>query len=70
MRDHSALSEELKWQISKTYKSNTKKWVNDINDLIIHNKIDLIYPSNSMIIDALVREKDKIQAKILLPNNK
>jgi len=47
-----------------------KKWVDELNDLIIKNKIDLIYPSNSLIIDALSKEKDKIKAEILLANNR
>jgi len=47
-----------------------KKWVGDLNDLILKNKIDLIYPSNSLIIDALVQEKKNIKAEILLSNDR
>ena len=54
MSNHSALSEELKWQISKTYKSNTKKWVNDMKEKQIEilekradfDKIHKIVPIN------------------------
>lgn len=42
-------------------------WVDDLNKVIEKNKIDIVYPANSLIIDALSAQKNNIKAKILLP---
>lgn len=42
-------------------------WVDKLNRIVSINNIDIIYPANSFIIDALYRNKQFIQCDILLP---
>lgn len=42
-------------------------WIEELNKVITKNKIDLIYPANSVIIDHLSANKEKINTDILLP---
>lgn len=44
-----------------------EKWIDDINEIVKKNKIDLIYPANSIIIDYLSANREKINCDILLP---
>lgn len=44
-------------------------WVDVLNKLVAENKIDIIYPANSLVIDALYRSKNEINCKILLPRD-
>lgn len=44
-----------------------ENWISDLNKTIEQNKIDLIYPANSLIIDHLSQNADKIKTEILLP---
>lgn len=47
----------------------TDGWINDINEVVSKNKIDLIFPANSMVIDYLVENRTKINAPVLLPDS-
>lgn len=47
-----------------------RNWVVKLNDVIVENNIDLIFPSNSLIIDALSENKKYITCDILLPDEK
>ena len=47
----------------------TEGWIQDLNKIIIENKIDIVYPANSLIIDHLSLNRDLISAPILLPNH-
>ena len=47
-----------------------KNWVVKLNDVIRENNVDLIFPSNSFIIDALSENKEHITCDILLPDEK
>lgn len=44
-------------------------WVDVLNKIVAENKIDIIYPANSLVIDALYRSKNEINCKILLPSD-
>jgi len=44
-------------------------WIADLNKVIKKNNIDLIYPANSLVIDYLSINKNKINTEILLPEN-
>jgi carbamoyl-phosphate synthase large subunit len=43
-------------------------WIDDLNEVIKKNKIDIIYPANSIVIDHLSSNRNKISAKVLLPS--
>lgn len=42
-------------------------WIDDLNRVIERRAIDLIYPANSFIIDALNAKRGEIKAPVLLP---
>lgn len=44
-------------------------WVDDLNAVIEKCNIDIIYPANSFVIDALYLQKEKINAPVLLPSD-
>ena len=44
-------------------------WIDDLNDVIKKHDIDIVYPANSFVIDALYAQKSKINAPILLPKD-
>ncbi len=44
-------------------------WVDDLNDIIKKNNIDVVYPANSFVIDALYAQRFNICAPVLLPND-
>lgn len=44
-------------------------WVDSINRIIDELEIDYVYPANSIVIDALVSERDKIHCKLALPDS-
>lgn len=44
-------------------------WVPELNEIIKRNKIDLIFPANSVVIDALAKYKNNILCDILLPSD-
>ena len=46
----------------------TDEWLDDLNKAVEKYRIDLIYPANSLVIDALSRNRDKIKTDILLPD--
>ncbi|MBQ7285419.1 MAG: carbamoylphosphate synthase large subunit short form, partial [Alphaproteobacteria bacterium] len=45
-------------------------WVDDLNKIIKKHNIDIIYPANSFVIDALYNKKNEINVPILLPSDK
>lgn len=44
-------------------------WIDDLNKIIKKHHIDIIYPANSFVIDALYSKKSEIDAPILLPSD-
>lgn len=44
-------------------------WIEELNKIVAENKIDIIYPANSFIIDALYRNKQSVNCDILLPRD-
>lgn len=44
-------------------------WKDELNKIVEENNIDIIYPANSFIIDALYRNKQSIHCDILLPKD-
>lgn len=42
-------------------------WQSDLNEIINKEKIDLIFPANSIVIDALSSNRSQINAEIILP---
>lgn len=44
-------------------------WIDDLNKIIEDNDIDIVYPANSIIIDYLSPNRDKINADVLLPEH-
>jgi len=47
---------------------NSDGWIDDLNKAIEKDNIDLVYPANSLVIDALNDNRDRINADILLPS--
>ncbi|MGU5653747.1 ATP-grasp domain-containing protein [Aeromonas allosaccharophila] len=47
---------------------NEDGWVNDLNSAIDKHSIDIVYPANSLVIDALNDNRKNIRADILLPS--
>lgn len=47
---------------------NEDGWINDLNSAIEKNNIDIVYPANSLVIDALNDNRENIRADILLPS--
>ena len=47
----------------------TGDWITELNKAISKNNIDLVYPANSIIIDSLSENRDRINADILLPDH-
>lgn len=45
----------------------SKKWVNELNDIIIREKIDYVYPAYDDVIVALANNQKKIKTKIVIP---
>ena len=43
--------------------------IDELNDLIIKYSIDFIFPANSLVIDFLVKNRDKVKCQILLTNS-
>lgn len=43
-------------------------WIEDLNAVIDACHIDIVYPANSFIIDALAANKDRLHAPVLLPS--
>ncbi len=43
-------------------------WIERLNRIIKSNNIDYIYPANSIVIDSLVENREKISCKVLLPD--
>ncbi len=46
----------------------TSGWEEVLNKIVKENNIDVIFPANSVVIDALSRSRDKICCDILLPD--
>lgn len=44
-------------------------WISDLNNVIKKHNIDIVYPANSFVIDALYAQKSKICAPVLLPGD-
>ena len=44
-------------------------WIPELNNIIKENKIDIIFPANSLVIDALALHKKEINCDILLPDD-
>ena len=44
-------------------------WVNELNNVIVSNKIAVIYPANSLVIDHLLENRAKLAAPVLLPSS-
>ena len=44
-------------------------WIDDLNKIVNELKIDLIFPANSLVIDALAKNKKLIQTDILIPDD-
>ncbi|TXY45612.1 ATP-grasp domain-containing protein [Vibrio mimicus] len=47
---------------------NEDGWINDLNSAIEKHSIDIVYPANSLVIDALNDNRKNIRADILLPS--
>lgn len=47
---------------------NEDGWVDDLNSTIDENNIDIVYPANSLVIDALNKNRKNIRADVLLPS--
>lgn len=47
----------------------TEGWIEDLNQVIQDDKIDLVYPANSLVIDQLSLHRSKINASIVLPSH-
>lgn len=45
-----------------------REWIDDLNAIIKKHNIDLVYPANSVVIDHLSPNREKINANILLPS--
>ena len=45
---------------------NTSGWLEELNKIIINEKIDFIYPAHAFVIDALSKNRSVIKAEILL----
>lgn len=46
-----------------------ENWLDELNSVIAKTGIDIIFPANSKVIDALAKHKDAITCDVLLPNN-
>src|SRR5208337_4057259 len=42
-------------------------WIQDIKNIVTKNKIDFIYPANSIIIDALLSCREQLGCRVALP---
>lgn len=43
--------------------------LSELNQILLNNKIDFIIPANSLIIDFLIKNRDKIKSKVIQPEN-
>lgn len=48
---------------------NEDGWLEDLNQVVKDNEIDFIYPANSAVIDALIREREHLCCKVALPDS-
>lgn len=48
---------------------NDKNCLVELNKIIESNNIDFIFPANSLIIDFLIENRDKLSAKVIQPSN-
>lgn len=44
----------------------SNKWVNELNEIIIKEKIDFVFPAHAFVIDALAENRSKIKAEIMI----
>ena len=44
-------------------------WVDELNRLVLENQIDFIFPTNAYVIDGLIRERNRIAARIVLSDS-
>jgi len=54
--------------VAKVSNVNDPIWIQEINKIVLLHSIDLIFPANSLVIDALNDARDKIDTEILLPS--
>ena len=47
----------------------SEHWLNQLNEILIDNKIDYIFPANSYVIDKLSKHRSEIKAALILNSN-
>lgn len=48
---------------------NDKKCLEELNEIILSNSIDFIFPANSIVIDFLIKYRTKLGCRVVLPKN-
>lgn len=48
---------------------NNKGCIDELNKILIENKIDFIFPANSLIIDFLIENRNQLASRIIQPND-